>query len=222
MKRLIVLIGVAFLIFGFTGTVNALPINFGFEEGGLSGWQSDIPDGGHVGVVTSHDGYIAKEGQKFVKLKANYTPGEYTQIYQTFDLDAGEKISGLAAFNWNDYPDFWDHAWVRIYEGDNLSTSPFIVRWEESGSGHKGYWDGPWEEWSFTATGTGSYTLAYGVANTVDGCYSSFAYFDAVQTSGSTPGAPVPEPGTMILLSTGLMSVAGLMRRSRKRGKNNL
>nr|MBC8400760.1 hypothetical protein [Candidatus Neomarinimicrobiota bacterium] len=181
MKRLIVLISVTFLILGFTGTAGALPMNFGFETGDFSYWNKSI-SGDWAKVVTSHSDYGPKAGNYFAKLKAVGTEG--TQIYQNFSIGADETISGWAAFNWGDYPDYWDSAWVKIYEGTDLSANPLYTAWNESGANpynndpdpndhYPEYYNVPWAQWSWKApsTVTGTYTIAYGVANTVDGAW---------------------------------------------------
>jgi len=68
-----------------------------------------------------------------------------------------------------------------------------------------------WQSWSWTATNAGLYTLEFGVANGGDNMYGSYALFDA------DVNAPVPEPGTgiIMLLGAGLISVSRFIKKRR-------
>jgi len=81
----------------------------------------------------------------------------------------------MAAFDYRDYHDFDDSAFVRVRDSlNNLIATP----WYEHGLARPNYWDGPWTYWSWTAAVAGNYQLEYGVANLGDNSLPSAALFD--------------------------------------------
>ncbi len=52
-------------------------------------------------------------------------------------------------------------------------------------------------------------------------CTDSDGNLQACATGFAANGAPIPEPGTLALFGTGLLGVAGLVRRLRRSGSNN-
>jgi hypothetical protein len=68
------------------------------------------------------------------------------------------------------------------------------------------YGNGPWTQWSWTASAARSITLEYGVANTGDDFRNSYGYFDTIP-------AAVPEPSALALFVIGLAGLSGMQRR---------
>jgi hypothetical protein len=202
-KKFELLILISAVIFIFARTANAGLTNPGFETGDFNGWSVVISDTGNAQVVTSHDAdfstYSPKEGSYFALLESGST-SQYTTISQSMALSAGDVLSGWAAFDYGDYHDFNDNAYVRIYEGSNLITTP----WQEWGNRRPNYSDGPWTKWSFTAPDDATYTAVFGVINYDDYAMDSYGLFDAMKV--------VPLPGTLFLFCSGLLGIIGIKR----------
>jgi hypothetical protein len=69
--------------------------------------------------------------------------------------------------------------------------------------------------WNFTGNlGTGPYSVQFAVCSTSTACGpGSNNFVTNFSQSGSPSPSPVPEPGTLGLLGTGLVGLAGLVRR---------
>lgn len=210
------------IIFGFTLAIttslaSANVVNGDFETGDTSNWVLTIPDGGTAIVVTEHAGnsstYMPTEGAYFLELKTD-GPGSYTSATQAITMATGATIGGFSAFDCKDYSPFNDDAFVEILDAtDTVIATP----WNESCTSLGDYGDGPWTEWSFTATTSGNYTISYRVANSVDGGLASYALFDGPQDV--KPSVPVPlfSTGMVWLLSAliGLIAVGSIRRRAK-------
>jgi hypothetical protein len=78
---------------------------------------------------------------------------------------------------------------------------------------------GVWQEWSFNlnvATG-GNDLLSIRDINPNDGSYDDFTMDDLSLTKGSGTGT-TPEPGSFVLMGSGLLGCAGIVRRKRNAG----
>jgi len=72
-----------------------------------------------------------------------------------------------------------------------------------------------WVQSNYTIPTAGSYYLEVGVVNWIDTLYDSGLAMDGV-TVGGVPVGGVPEPGTLVLLGTGLGLIALFVRRRRR------
>jgi len=192
-------------------------VNGGFETGDTSNWVLTIPTGGTAIVATEHAGesstYLPNEGTYFLELKTD-GPGSYTTAEQAITMGAGETIIGSAAFDCKDYSPYNDNAFVEILDA---TQAVIATPWTESCGSLGDYVDGPWTEWSFTATSSGNYTLLYRVSNFQDGGLASYALYDGPETRIPSVPVPVFSSGIAWLLSAmvGLIAAGAIRRRTK-------
>ncbi len=217
----------------------AAPVNGGFESADYSSWQATIPSdysefdvaprlAGSATVVSSWqrndmlEPKIAAEGNYFLAL-GSHDAAYYTNtltydifVSQTFSLQTGQSLAGLASFyNGDAAPQ--DSAWVRILDapGENLLATP----WQEFSGAFPDHPDNlnvtayrlasAWTAWEWTAPLAGDYTLAFGVTTQGDNRFGSFGFFD-----GTGVFTAVPEPSVVSLAA---ISAAGLFLARRRR-----
>jgi len=190
MKKLFVLFAILTVInMGVIQEVSAELTNPGFETGDTTGWTV-VLFGGSAKIVTFHNGsestYYPMEGNNFLKLKPE-DPDIYVTASQTVILNAGNTLSGWAAFDSRDYMPFNDDAAVQIYDASGkLLATPWGSDVRKLGK----YSDDPWTLWRWTAPADGEYTLVYCVANARDGTFDSYALFDTEVASELPPEVP--------------------------------
>lgn len=190
------------------------PTNMGFETANLSGWAAGLSGGGTATVVQQLYGvdasgnrqsagydYRPQGGNWFLAIGSGAANTAQT-VSQTFSLQAGQTVSGRAAFDWGESSQF-DGASVEIYDASNTLVS---TAFSSNGSGQSAGYDGAWTNWSFQAATSGAYTLKFSTFNTGDALGTSYGYFDV---------SAVPEPGSLALVSLALAGVVLVRRRQR-------
>ena len=153
--------------------------NGGFEMGDFTGWSLTIPEGATAQVVTSHIYYERRfypvEGNYFALLKTD-GPDSLTKLSQEFEIDAGMKLQGWAAFDGRSSESYNDYAQVRILDSEgNVVATPWYCDISTVG----GYKYKNWTKWEWTANTSGTYILELSVANARDSHGDSYALFDA-------------------------------------------
>ena len=212
MRKILVILGILLLGLGVPGLAGAYTLeNSGFEEGDFTGWTTNsLVFTGVVTGSTTHDGqiYLPVWGDYFAVATAGLGAYVRTQISQTLWLNAGEILTGWALFDCQEsrlYGDttYNDTAAVIV----NIGAS-YHYRWGSTRAAVGPYGHTAWESWFFTADESGYHTIIYEVYNGGDNLQSSRAYFDAYQISD-----PVPLPGAVWLLGSGLPGLIGIGRK---------
>jgi hypothetical protein len=190
------------------GQVQAGFVNNGGFETGLSGWTTS----GLVSTTSSYDDsdptYFPVEGTQFAVLVGG-SQNVYATISQTFSASVGEVLSGSAFFQANDWIPFNDDGYVKIIENGH-------VLFQSSVEAVGDFRSTPWTTFTYTFTGTGSYTIEAGVRNVGDNTMSSALGLDNLQISSAHHQ---PEPASIVMWSLGGL---GMMIARRKRQKRNL
>ncbi len=212
MKKALLLLGIGIsLFFSIQGAIADTIVNGGFESGTFTGWAVSNADRANVVMsyqtenewVPSPYNFTPRAGNYFAQVMGGPQEAPLTTISQTFYMNTGSTLSGYAGFQSND--SYNDYAYVKL-NGTQL--------WYKECFFHE-YVSIPWEQWTWTATQSGFYTLEFGVVN-YEGAgswspyWSSVALFDVI-INNSPP--PVPEPGTMLLLGSGLIGFLGYGRK---------
>lgn len=225
MKRFFLFVSVVLLIVGFFGKSYAISFdNGGFEDAGvLSGWEtngivSQVPSGGQVLPPVLYT-ITANEGSQMALLSApGYSNGgSYTDNWISQDL-AGFQ-GGAISFYYNlfttepgvDPAVSYDKFIATFSDKDHNNE---IYSWEIDEWSAVNYTDNfefyysDWQLFShdfgpFTQPFTLSIKLSSGNGGGNDD-FNTWTYLDSFSL---TQTVPVPEPGTILLLSSGLLSL---------------
>jgi len=213
------------LILVASGGKSALAItssdNGNFEKGDLSGWTVDTTNGGTANAVTSYDYWYYRacewwesyggpcgdtgtmrphEGSYFALLRSGNPP--YTKISQPFKASTGEKISGWAFFDTDNWGYYDDKAQVVIKSASGTTIgTPFEESLSSVGDWLGSTGNSGWKYWEQTipaGTENGDFQVEARVATvSYNGIYNpgqSFIGLDDVKTA--TLGPDTTKPST--------------------------
>ena len=189
--------------------------DLGFESGDLSGWTSNGPASAvtyYSGALLPGDpGYSPVSGDYLAAVEAGLGQGVYSTISQTFNLLAGDTISGWTGFKAND--NYFDPLVAGVFNDDGYLAVNNVHLFDWSVASVGDFASTGWIHFSFTAADAGAYTLTLAVANQGDNAFSSAAVLDAVSVTGDA--GPVPEAATWAMMVVGF-GLAGATLRTRR------
>jgi hypothetical protein len=181
-------------------------------------------NGGVDGVGANPDGSSTNPTDGSTYTTATFTPGVGGSLKFAFNFISSDGTNG------GSYP---DNAWVDLVD----VTSPSITELFSStttvtplsggtNASVLGSWSGQcygagcgntgWESVSHDFSDTDTYYLEFGVVNANDTLYDSALYFDGAEENGRSL-TTTPEPGTLAIIGSGLLALAGVRRLRRSK-----
>jgi hypothetical protein len=160
--------------------------NGSFQTGDFTGWTQGGNEGA-TGVSNDFDGYTGEDADGFFAFLGPV--GSDGTLSQSFSDVSGDSYAFSFWYNANgttpsDFSAYWDG--TQLLSLSNAST------------------DG-WVNYTFTETGTGS-----------DGIQFDFRddpAYDALDNASVAGVSPIPEPSSFLLMGSGLLGLAGAVRR---------
>jgi len=190
-KTLLVIVAVTLLLCAPMAFGQNLLTNGGFESGSFSGWTT----GGNFEATEVVSGAFyeysgAQEGNFYAVLGPVGSDGTLSQSFAT---TAGNQYTfsfylASVGDNPSDFSASWDGTVVFSATNPNTGAN--------------------WSLFSFTETGTGSDTISFSFRD--DPAYIGL---DNVQVVGQSGQGSVPEPSSFLLMGSGALALAGVIRR---------
>lgn len=197
---------------------------FDFESGDFTGWEVLVPTyeteeygpqvagGAYVKNLGtswwSYPPYDPVNGDYLAELVIDNSAlgrGGYVAVQRTFTLQAGDTISGWAAFTTEDELET-DRAFTKILDqfGTMISTP-----WSAS-SGFEGFSETglPWTYWNWTSSSSGDFTLELRIETRSDAQMGSSALFDAISVSS----VAVPDNSSTLVLLLSSLAMVGCIQ----------
>jgi len=194
-RTLLVVVAMAVLVCGQAAFAQNLINNGSFETGDFTGWTT----GGNFEAteVVSGSFYVYTGGQQGNFYAVLGPVGSDGTLSQTFNDVAGQQYT----FS------FWLAA-----VGDN--PSDFTATWDGSQaiSLTNPNTGGIYQQYSFIETGTGTDTITFAFRD--DPAYIALDNVSVTQNGG---GGTVPEPSSFLLMGSGVLGLAGVIRRKLRR-----
>lgn len=236
--RKVVLLVILAIILSIPGVGFSYSFSDDFNDGDLSGWSIKQGDWSNPGdhLLSSYDNYgiIWKDDSsgfdQFLQVDAYFDDGATSKTAQ-LRLRSGEGGGSNSYFDHGYFAGVSDSS-VYIYN----AVAPYDQRF--LGSATINLQDNSWHTLAFSVVGLGNDTnlklwvndvLYLNVYDTTgsqhdDGGYLALGSSNHINRrikydniSGTVDATPVPEPATMLLLSSGLIGMTGIRRKFRKR-----
>jgi hypothetical protein len=225
MRKLLTPLALALVtVLAITSPAVAGVVNGGFETGDFTGWgtigATAVVGTGCSTIFPNHcasptqGNYMALLEAGYVDmgtlsailgtdLTAVYPGGTYgSAIWQDVHLHAGNVFSFDWNFLGNDYNPFDDTGAFTAYVFTTTANGSFYL---SSVLAVGDYGTSGWQHWSGVATTNSTYRVGFVVFNDLDNVLNSQLLVDNVQAT--------PEPGTLVLLGSGILGLGGLVRR---------